>query len=264
MAVEREKWTRRPEGSQVIMKQTWSNLLFLHWRFPKDLIQKSLPPGLFVDTFEGDAWMGVIPFEMHKVRPVCAPSIPWLSHFLELNLRTYVVSKDGRPGVWFYSLDASNPVAVAVAQTFFQLPYHFARMHTRVTSRPDSPTAQDVTYFSSRWKDQLGISRPFSHSSFHYSIPSEPQEKAAPAAPGTLEYFLVERYLLFSYNRSDQELKCGRVWHKPYQMITPDLINFKSTLFEENGFESPGPSPHHILYSPQVEVDIHPMGPVTG
>ncbi len=88
------------------MYHSWQDLLFLHWTFKPDLIQQLLPPGLHVDTFDGHAWLGVVPFFMRNIRPWWCPAIPGLSHFQELNLRTYVVDEQGTPGVWFLSLDA--------------------------------------------------------------------------------------------------------------------------------------------------------------
>ncbi|MFG0295490.1 MAG: YqjF family protein, partial [Maioricimonas sp. JB045] len=106
-----------------VMYQSWQELLFLHWRIDTDIIQRTLPAGLHVDTCDGAAWLGVVPFLMRNIRPWWFCSVPGISNFLELNLRTYVCDDAGRPGVWFYSLDASQPLAVWAARTFFHLPY---------------------------------------------------------------------------------------------------------------------------------------------
>nr|WP_256199118.1 DUF2071 domain-containing protein [Verrucomicrobium spinosum] len=110
------------------MYQTWSHLLFLHWEWDAAAIQRTLPSGLHVDTFGGSAWVGLVPFFMRNIRPRYLPAVPWVSYFLELNVRTYVHDDEGRPGVWFYSLDCNQPLAVWTAQTFFHLPYQHARM----------------------------------------------------------------------------------------------------------------------------------------
>ncbi|HKK19376.1 MAG TPA: DUF2071 domain-containing protein, partial [Opitutales bacterium] len=116
-----------PDGP-VVMYQRWSELLFLHWAVPTEVVQAGLPKGLNVDSFEGKAWIGVVPFEMSGVRPRGLPAVPWLSNFPELNLRTYVYDEQGRPGVWFYSLDTPNAVANWTARTFFHLNYRTAKM----------------------------------------------------------------------------------------------------------------------------------------
>src|SRR5438105_3699987 len=101
---DRLRQRERPSGS-VAMYHTWRDLLFLHWRVEPERIQRTLPPGLFVDTYDGAAWVGVVPFFMRNIRPWWLPCIPGLSNFMELNLRTYVYDAAGTPGVWFYALD---------------------------------------------------------------------------------------------------------------------------------------------------------------
>ncbi|MFM8618508.1 MAG: YqjF family protein, partial [Opitutaceae bacterium] len=127
----------RPAGPAV-MRQRWIDLLFLHWEVPVDVILPTLPPGLEPDTFDGRAFLGIVPFRMDKVRPAFLPALPGVSYFPELNLRTYVRDRAGVPGVWFYSLDAGNRVAVAIARKFFHLPYHAARMEMRRGDRAGS------------------------------------------------------------------------------------------------------------------------------
>lgn len=108
---------REPDGRRpAVMHQRWESLLFLHWRVPAATIQQTLPAGLTVDTFEGEAYLGISPFFMRQVRPTGLPAVPWLSDFLELNVRTYVYNADGVPGIWFYSLDCDQPLAVAGAR----------------------------------------------------------------------------------------------------------------------------------------------------
>jgi hypothetical protein len=111
-----------------VMRQRWSRLLFLHWPMEPDVIQATLPPGLTVDTFDGRAWIGVVPFFMERIRPVFCPPVPGISWFLELNVRTYVHNEQGNSGVWFYSLDCNQPLAVEIARRLFHLPYQHAEM----------------------------------------------------------------------------------------------------------------------------------------
>ncbi|GCE22874.1 YqjF family protein [Dictyobacter kobayashii] len=110
-----------PQGPWI-MKQSWHELLFAHWPLAPATLQALLPDGFKVDTFEGEAWVGVVPFRMSGVRPRGLFAVPSLSNFPELNVRTYV-SRDGQPGVYFFSLEAANPIAVALARSIFHLPY---------------------------------------------------------------------------------------------------------------------------------------------
>jgi uncharacterized protein len=111
------------------MYQQWRDLLFLHWEYSTATIQATLPDGLYVDTFDGKAYLGVVPFFMRNIRPRYLPTVPGISNFMELNLRTYVHDREGVPGVWFYSLDANQHLAVKIARRFFHLPYVFAHMN---------------------------------------------------------------------------------------------------------------------------------------
>ena len=107
--------------------QSWRNLLFLHWKVPISVIEDTLPPNLTVDTWQGSAYLGIIPFRMLNLRPSFAFPIPALSNFIEINLRTYVRDKQGRKGVWFFSLDTENPLGNWIARQFFYLNYRYAK-----------------------------------------------------------------------------------------------------------------------------------------
>ena len=119
---------QRPAGRPQVMYQAWQKLLFLHWQVEVEEIQKMLPEGLRVDTFEGRAYVGVVPFYMRNIRPRYLPSLPWVSNFLELNVRTYVYDAKGVPGVWFFSLDANQAFAAYCGRRFFHMPYTSAKM----------------------------------------------------------------------------------------------------------------------------------------
>ncbi len=259
----------RPARSPV-MFQSWSHLLFLHWRWDAAAIQATLPEGLFVDTFNNDAYLGIVPFWMDAVRPRFCPPVPGrLSWFLELNLRTYVHTADGTPGVWFYSLDCNNPVAVVLARTFFSLPY----VHARQTgSRPKPfchlisdkpPAASAFTEFTSTRRSALRSASP-THSAaqptsrFRYAGTTPP----APAQPGTLEYFLAERYLLFSQSRRTGQLFSGRVWHHPYRLSPARLDHAETSLFTDNAFPHPERPADHAMVSPCVDVSIFGLEPL--
>jgi uncharacterized protein YqjF (DUF2071 family) len=109
------------------MTQRWHDLLFAHWPVPVAQVRPRVPGALSIDTYDGEAWVGVVPFRMTNVRPRFTPPLPWLSAFAELNVRTYV-TRDGRPGVYFFSLDAANPLAVAAARIWAHLAYFTADM----------------------------------------------------------------------------------------------------------------------------------------
>ena len=222
------------------MRQRWNKLLFLHWPIDPDQIQARLPKGLHVDLFEGMAWIGVVPFSMECVHPIGLPPMPWLSWFLELNVRTYVHDDEGRPGVWFFSLDCNQPVAVEVARRFFHLPYNHAKM--------SATTKDGEIFYCSQRKESQTASR------FRYRLPI----KSEPASEGSLEWFLVERYLLFT-NDSTGRIRSGRVHHAPYRIQPADCIEWSSEPIRENGFHSPSGGPDSMLVAEPVNVAIYPL-----
>ncbi|MEO7165857.1 MAG: DUF2071 domain-containing protein [Chthoniobacterales bacterium] len=236
---ERLAMRERPSTS-VVGRQRWTDLLFLHWKVEASAVQATLPAGLSVDTFEGAAYLGIVPFFMERVRPAWLPPLPWVSWFLELNVRTYVHDREGRPGVWFYSLDCNQPIAVAIARRFFHLPYFHAKMHA---TRRDGA----VEYHS-----QLHGTP--SLASYAWQPDAEPRE----AAPGSLEFFLVERYALFSTDRSGA-LHCGRVHHQPYRISQAVVPEFSLEPARQAGFELAG-SPISTLCASGVDVSIFALG----
>ena len=127
--------SKKPSKGWPVMYQKWRNLLFLHWEYDAEIIAKSLPKGLYVDTYQDKAYIGIVPFEMRDVRPRFLPAVPGISNLLELNLRTYVYDEDGIPGVWFYSLDANKRFAVYMARYFFHLSYYHAKQHISVKNK---------------------------------------------------------------------------------------------------------------------------------
>jgi len=171
-----------PEGSWVL-RMRWHDLLFMHWPVPGEALRPLIPPALELDTFDGSAWLGVVPFRMESVRPRFLPEIPWLSSFPELNLRTYVTRRH-KPGLWFFSLDAHNPVAVRLARATFGLPYFDAEMSCQIVG------GEEVRYRSVR------THRGASPAGFAASY--RPAGKPFDSRPGTLENFLTERYCLYS------------------------------------------------------------------
>jgi len=230
--------TRERLQQAVVMYQRWEKLLFLHWRWDATEVQKRLPQGLYVDTFEGDAWVGVVPFYMRRIRPRFTPAVRGISDFLELNVRTYVHDGKGRPGVWFFSLDCNQPLAVWTARALFRLPYRHAVMTA-------AETAEGMVHYTSRLKNAASASE------FKYRL--EPASTFA--EPGTLEFFLAERYLLFAQTR--RGLRCGRVYHTPYPLSAVTLGKWTDQPLLENQFASPGRPPDHVVGASAVSVNIH-------
>ena len=188
--------------------QSWHDLLFVHWRVPADVCQRLLPARLAVDTWQGSAWIGLVAFHMSGVRPRWFPAIPYVSRFPETNLRTYVRSAGNEPGIWFFSLEAARLPAVLAARAGWQLPYHWARMRVK-------RQCNRVRYTSRRLLDRGGAGA---------SIVAEVEPAGDPgdmvdtsAAPGTLEEFLIERYVFYNLDRRGQ-LQQGRVRHRPYPL----------------------------------------------
>jgi uncharacterized protein YqjF (DUF2071 family) len=223
------------------MQQSWRDLLFIHWPVPADVIQQALPHGLTVDTFDGFAWIALVPFQMRNVRPVWAPSVPGLSNFAECNVRTYVHINGKAPGVWFFSLDAANAIACAIARLTFSLPYFHAKMNGDVTNN-------EFQYRTSRDKPGLDVALSAS------IAPGEP----LPAIPGTFAWWAAERYLLHSIHRG--QLHTGQVHHKPYCLIdaTVDFSKFDAEFPLSDVHDIPPPS---VLYSPGVDVDVFELKP---
>ena len=166
------------------MRQNWRELLFLHWAFAPELIRPLIPRELELDLFEGKAYVGLVPFTMTGVRPTGLPAIAGLSSFHETNVRTYV-HVDGRdPGVWFFSLDAANTIAVRLARGLFHLPYHRARMFLERERPGPSDQPSPILYAGvRRWPAPLPAS---------YLIRGQVSGPVRPAVPGTLEHFLAE------------------------------------------------------------------------
>ncbi|WP_233246087.1 YqjF family protein [Coraliomargarita sinensis] len=242
----RRRERHRPD-SPVVMYQRWSELLFLHWAVPPEVVQAGLPEGLTVDTYEGQAWIGVVPFLMHGVRPRGLPPVPALSNFPELNLRTYVYDHIGRPGVWFYSLDTPNSVANWIARTFFHLNYRTARMEVRHGEREidcRSELKQDNRFDEAQ----------------HYRWRRE--GRAFEAEPGSLEFFLAERYRLFAYDWKSRRLFSGRVHHVPYPLQAAKVSQYSKRLFSLSDLEEPDGGPDHTLCSAGVPITVHPLARV--
>jgi uncharacterized protein len=240
---------RDGEGGVVrraVMRQRWLHLLFLHWPVAPHAVQRLLPPGLAVDTFDGEAYVGLVPFTMRGVRPSGLPPLPLLSRFHEVNLRTYVRLEGREPGVFFFSLDAASRLAVIGARACYGLSYHFARM--RMTFEPADGTGGGfaIRYASDRrWPAPTPA---------RCVLRYEPcGNRVASAAPGTLDHFLIERYVL--YSSSGGRLRQASVSHAPYPLQPALVDGLDETLSAAAGLPGPAADPL-IHYSPGVSVRV--------
>lgn len=237
--IDRLHHTRRPEGPPAGY-HLWRNLLFVHWELPAEAIQALLPPRLTVDTFEGRAFVGLVPFTMRGIRVHRRlPAIPGFSAFHETNVRTYVHLDGQAPGVWFFSLDAANAGAVMAARVGWHLPYHLARMQL-------DHQADAIRYRSRR------LTPPPTPADLSIDWTIGPALGSAP--PGTLEHFLCERYLL--YARRGERLLCGQVHHTPYPLHEATVTHLDQSLVQAAGFDVPATPTLPALYSPGVDVEV--------
>ena len=225
------------------MYQQWRDLLFLHWEYPAAAIQATLPDGLFVDTFGGQAYLGIVPFFMRNIRPRFLPAVPGISNFMELNLRTYVHDRMGVPGVWFYSLDANQWLAVKIARRLFHLPYEHARMTSRRT-----PEGR-IRYESLRTGQRAtGASCLFDYA---------PGVDLPRPSPDSLEFFLIERYRL--YSSIPAGLQRGAVFHQPYPLCRAEVMAWDEHLMLLNSFAPTARPPDHVIMSRGVDVTVFPL-----
>ena len=229
----------RPPG-RPLMHQNWGKLLFIHWRIEEKLLRPLIPKALEIDTFDGSAWIAIAPFTMWDIRafPPFLPAVPGLSAMHELNVRTYV-HLDRAPGVWFLSLDCNSTVAVLGARTFFHLPYYNADIELKQEGKT-------IDYDLSRTEDPLAK---FNGS---WSI----GESVHQAHPGSQEFFLTERYCL--YSEDDHEIYRSRIYHEPWQLHKASLVSFESTMIESHGLLTPEGDPL-LHYAEEISVEIWPL-----
>lgn len=222
-----------------MQRPSWHDLSFLHWRVPAASLRPLVPGALEVDTFDGDAFVGLVPFTMRGVRPWWAPPLPGTTAFHETNVRTYV-HRDGRdPGVWFFSLDAASRLAVLAARTLWHLPYHHARMELQ-------RDGELVHYRSERLRPP-----PLPG---HCRVTCRPHGVARPAAPGSLEHFLAERYLLYTLGARGALLR-GAVHHEPYPLQAAEVLACDENLLAAAGIARPAATPlAHYAAGVAVEV----------
>ncbi len=218
-------------------RQTWCDLLFAHWPISAAQLQPLVPAPLRVQEFEGTSWIGLVPFRMQGVSLRPLPDLPGISAFPECNLRLYV-EHDGKPGVWFLSLDATNPLAVWAARQLFHLPYFRAQISLHWQERE---LLYEVCRRGSARELELQL---------RYAASSEVYE--APA--GTLEHWLTERYCLYA-QAPDGRLFRTEVHHRPWQLQRADAEIKKNDLLIPHGLEVEGP-PALLHFSKRLDVVI--------
>ena len=223
------------------MTQIWHEVLFAHWPIESSALRTLVPSLLPLDTYEGQGWIGIVPFHMTYVRPRWVPPIPGLSSFTELNVRTYVTLQ-GIPGVYFFSLDASNPIAVTIARTLFHLPYFNAVMKSK--------RLDDIIYYNS-------------YRAHRSAPPAEFRAIYHPIAPitfaqqGSLEYWLTERYCLYTVI-SGEGVYRGDIHHVQWPLQLAELETSKDTLAISHNIRLPE-IPPLLHFAQRLEVLIWPF-----
>jgi uncharacterized protein len=221
------------------MKQTWHDLLFAHWPVSTAVMRSLVPPQLTLDTFDGQCWVGVVPFHMSGIRTRGLPPLPGLSRFPELNVRTYV-THGGKSGVYFFSLDAANLPAVWAARAFYHLPYFYAEMSSR-------EIGGGIQYASRR---RLGL--------------AEFRGRYCPTAEvrlrehGSLEHWLTERYCLYTTHRG--RVLRSEIHHQQWPLQDAAAEFETNTVAAATGIELPA-SPPSLLFARRLEVFIWPLRP---
>jgi uncharacterized protein YqjF (DUF2071 family) len=210
-------------ASPWTMTQTWHDLLFAHWRIDADRLAETIPPPLRLDTFSGEAWLGIVPFHMSNVAPRGVPALPWLSAFPELNVRTYVTF-GAQPGVYFFSLDATNPAAVAVARLLFGLPYFVAAIEVRRSG---------VVEYRSRRRGRPAAA---------FAATYGPVGRVFEPRSGTLEHFLTERYSLYTVDKERRPWRL-EIHHPPWPLQPARADIRVNTMCAPIGIELPDHEP---------------------
>jgi hypothetical protein len=221
---------------------TWHDLLFMHWPVPAASLRKIVPHSLEIDTYEGQAWIGVVPFHMTGIRHRLLPVIPGLSAFPELNVRTYVQAKNEKPGVLFFSLDAAHSIAVFTARHTYQLAYYRARMsvdhrdgwiHYRSRRRYRGPAPAE---FEAKYR---------------------PTGEVFQSQPGSLEHWFTERYRLYTTDKQ-QLLRYADIHHVPWPLQPAEAELRENTMIAPLGIALPDTAPI-LHYAKRLDVIAWPL-----
>ncbi len=219
------------------MEQTWHDLLFAHWAVPPEALRKLLPENLELEIFHHMGWIGVVPFRMSHIHARGMPSLPGLSQFPELNVRTYV-TLDDKPGVYFFSLDAASLPAVWAAKRFYHLPYFHAHMSTE--SEGDW-----IVYDARR-----------AHSSAAFRARYRPTGPVQPREQGSLVHWLTERYCL--YTAVEGRVHRAEIHHKPWPLQEAEAEIEVNTMGAASGISLPSDAPL-LHFARELQVQIWPL-----
>lgn len=210
-------------SSGWLWRQTWHDLLFAHWPVPVAAIRSLVPGWLAVQECSGSSWVGVVPFRMTGVTLRYVPALPVLSHFPEMNLRLYV-ERDGKPGVWFVSLDAGRRSAVTAARALAHLPYFFSRMRSRAEG-------ESVAYSSVRAGSHVAFEGRYA-----------PAGSVRETTPGSLEHFLTERYCLYTQDRRGRRFRLN-IHHQPWPLQPAEAAFVTNRVAQPQGIALPDTAP---------------------
>jgi len=230
--------TERP-----VMREVWRHLGFLHWPIAAEEIARRLPPGLEVDTFGGVAYVGIVPFTIPLTQTAFWPGLPLASAFHEINLRTYVHRGGRDPGVWFFSLDAASRLAVAGARAAYRLPY----FHARIRMEEGGADGDREIDFEARRSSPSVEAR--------FTCRYRPTGPVSAAPPGTLEFFVAERYLLYAW--TGRKLRTARVFHQPYPLQSATVRDLDQTLTRAARLTMDATAPPLVHYAREVDVRIY-------
>lgn len=219
------------------MTQSWHDVLFAHWALHPALVRPLIPPHFDLDLFDGRAWLSIVPFHMTNVTARPFPVVPWVSAFPELNVRTYVRVHD-YPGVYFFSLDAGRAIAVVAARAALNLPYFTARMSIR------------------RHQDGIAYSSARRHGPAVFTSTYAPTTGIARAMPGSLDYFLTERYGLYHQNHAGMPYRLD-IHHRPWELQRVSAAIVENTMAEVNGLKVQG-APTALHYAQRQDVVVWP------
>jgi uncharacterized protein YqjF (DUF2071 family) len=218
-----------PPERPWVQAQSWIDLAFLHWRFEPAALQRLVPESVELQVHDGGAWLGITPFLVTGFRVRGVPPLPFVSRFPELNVRTYV-THEGKPGIWFFSLDAASTLAVEAAKRLYKLPYSRAQMrYERAGDDVQFEATRTGAAFDARYRGEGDLFQ---------------------AAHGSLEEFLTERYCL--YTEDGGRLYRAEIHHPPWQLQKGKAHVGLNTM-------APLPLPAtepHVLFSPRQDVVI--------
>ena len=225
---------------RAVMVQTWENLVYLHWAYEPEQVQSLLPEGLLVDTFAGNAYVGLIPFQMRGIGVPHLPAVPYLGTFPEVNVRTYVI-RNGIPGVWFFSLDINRMLPTFVARTTYSLPYCFGKVSHGVQQVDNTSVVE--TLVQRRWPHGVEAST---------ELRVEVGNKID--VPSDFEHFLSARWGLYSQTLR-KKFRYAPVSHEPWPLRRATALHIDDSLVQAAGLPTPT-GEVHALFSPGVSVRV--------